>query len=114
MKVGRLRHRLRLERRIDVEGDDGEIEPGYRLIAEVWGSIEPMSGREFFAAQQVNAEASVRIVIRWREGVEATSRVVNGSDLYDVVAPLADPVINRRWLTLLCKRRESEGWRSGQ
>lgn len=129
MKVGKLRHRVRLQRQVDHEDSSGEIVRMWEDIdladssgdGKVAAAIEPLSGREYVAAQQVNAEASVRITIRWRPNIEATTRVVHealpGSpgltDVYDVIAPLADPVINRRWITLLCTRRVAEGYRSG-
>lgn len=123
MKVGRLRHRLQLQKQVDFEDSSGEIVRDYEDLAdgEVWGSIEPMSGREFVAAQQINSEITTRIVIRWRKGIEATTRVTHeldydsppGLEVYDVVAPLEDPIVNRRWITLLCIKRASEGFRSG-
>jgi SPP1 family predicted phage head-tail adaptor len=121
MKVGRLRHRLQLQRRVDGDGDDGEVVPAYKSIAEVLGSVEPLSGREYLAAQQIQADTSHRITIRWRDDIEAATRIrrsvtVSGRrrwEVYDVVAPLADPIINRRWISLMCVKRESEGWRSG-
>lgn len=122
MKVGRLRHRLILQRRADVENDEGEIVPSYELLANVNGDIEPVSGRELFAGQQVAAEITTRIIIRWRRDVDATVRVLHrinyGNspaqyDVYDVAAALEDPVILRRWITLHCTKRGALGFRSG-
>lgn len=123
MKVGRLRHRLILQRRADTQVE-GEVVPGYEVLADdEWGSIEDVSGREFFAAQQVAAEITTRIVIRWRADVDATVRVLHQNndgdspatyDVYDIVAVLRDPVIGRRWLTLHCTRRGAVGFRSGE
>lgn len=124
MKVGRLRHRLQLQKQVDFEDSSGEMVRGYEDLAdgEVWGSIEPLSGREYVAAQQIQADITTRIVIRWRRGIEATNRILHtldynsppGLEVYDVVAPLADPIVNRRWITLLCIHRIAEGFRSGQ
>jgi SPP1 family predicted phage head-tail adaptor len=121
VKVGRLRHRLVLQSMQDLDVD-GEVVPSWTDLAEVWGSVEAMSGREYFAAQQVNSDVTTRIVVRWRTGVEAAGRVLHqvsadsppAYDVYDIVAPLADPVITRRWITLLCVKRASEGFRSGE
>lgn len=122
MKVGKLRHRVILQRRADVENADGEVVPTWTDLAEVWGSLEPVSGREYFAAQQVNAEVTTRILVRWITGVEAAGRVLHQTnqsnspaeyDVYDIVSALEDPVIGKRWITLLCVRRVAEGFRSG-
>lgn len=123
MKVGKLRHRIVLQQRADAENAQGEVVPTWTDLAEVWGSIEPVSGREYFAAQQVNAEITARIVIRHRPGVNAAGRVLHQTnqsdspaeyDVYDVVTALEDPVIGKRWITLLCVRRMAEGFRSGR
>lgn len=122
MKVGRLRHRIILQQRSDAENAEGEVVPGWTDLAEVWGSIEPVSGREYFAAQQVNAEVTTRIVIRHLTGVNAAGRVLHQTnpgnspatyDTYDIISALEDPVIGKRWITLLCVRRMSEGFRRG-
>ncbi|TGE33172.1 phage head closure protein [Desulfosporosinus sp. Sb-LF] len=36
------------------------------FLSGIWASIEPLSGREYYAAQQVNAEITHRIKIRYR------------------------------------------------
>lgn len=122
MKVGKLRHRIILQQRADAENANGEVIPTWTDLAEVWGSIEPVSGREYFAAQQVNAEITARIVIRYMAGVNAAGRLlhqINQSDspaeydVYDIVSALEDPVVLKRWITLLCVRRGAQGFRSG-
>lgn len=121
MKVGRLRHYVTLQRRQD-QVVNGEVVLAWVDLANVWAGIEPLSGREFFAAQQINSDATVRIQIRWRDDVDSTTRVKHQIthdsparfDYYDVSAVLADPVITRRWLTLVCVKRDSESFRSGE
>lgn len=122
MKVGRLRHRIILQRRQDVVVS-GEVVPAWEDIAPIWASITPLSGREFFAAQQVAADVTTSILIRWRADVEAAGRILHQTnqsnspaeyDVYDIVAPLPDPVIGKRWITMLCTKRASEGFRSGE
>lgn len=121
MKPGQMRHRVVLQSRGDTELPSGEIVAGYTDLAEVWARIRPLSSREFFAAQQVSSEATTEITIRWREGVETAGRVLYtrpGTSppevtVYDIVSALADPIVNRRWITLLCVNRTAEGFRSG-
>jgi len=123
MKVGRLRHRITLQHRADIETPEGEVVPSWADTADVWGSIEPMSGREYFAAQQVNSEVTARILIRWRAGIESAGRVLHQTnqsnspaeyDVYDIISALTDPVIGKRWITLLVVKRASQGFRSGE
>lgn len=120
MQAGRLRHRVTLQRRADTQSTSGEVVPGYEDILTVWASIEPLSGREMFAAQQVQSEVNTRIRIRWRPEIDSTVRVVNaltatrkGSDFYDVLSASEDAQSGRQHWTLFCVRRIAEGWRRG-
>jgi len=120
VKLGSMRHRILLQRRVDHVNADGETMIAYADVATVWGEVSPLSGREYITAKQVAAEVTTRIRIRHRHGIDATWRAIVQTqfsspaafDVYDVVAPLADPVVNTRWLTLLCVRRDAEGYRS--
>ena len=119
MQAGNLRHRAALDRRQDVQNAYGEVVPGYIEFARVWCGIRPLSGREYFAAQQVQAEAMYEITMRYRPGLNETNRVrvlvtaaKLGEEVYDVVDVAEDAHSGRQWLTLRCSRRRAEGWRT--
>jgi len=108
LRAGRLRHRLVLQSKTytdDAYGSDSIV--GWTTEATVWGAIEPLSGRELFAQEQIQAEAQVRIVIRYRGSIDTTWRITNGGLYYDIVS-----IINHdtrdRMLTILCRQGVSE------
>ena len=107
MRAGRLRHRLVLQSKTYTRDSYGGAIVGWTTEATVWGAIEPLSGRELFAQQQVQPEAQVRIVLRYYSGLDTTWRVTNGGLYYDIVE-----VINRdmrnEMLTLLCRQGVSQ------
>lgn len=112
MKAGRLNRHVMLQRRVESQNDMGEVTWVWEDVCAMWAEIAPMSGREFFAAQQVQAEASHNITIRWRPGVTAEMRVIEVCEptiAYDIVAPLANA--RRTEIVLKCKTREADGWR---
>lgn len=117
----RLRHVVTLQKRSETLDDAGESSAFVDFLTGVRVSIEPLSGREYVAAQQVQAEISTRIQARWREGLDETQRIlhVRGSDspapvdVYDIAAVLPDPDSGRHWVTFLCIKRISEGFRRG-
>lgn len=120
MRAGQLRHRLTLQRRADTQSNSGEVVPGYETLDTVWGNIKPLAGREFFAAQQVQAEVTTEILIRWRPGINSTIRIRHrpnaregDDDTYDVLAVAEDNVSGVRQLRLMCVKRDAEGWRRG-
>jgi SPP1 family predicted phage head-tail adaptor len=116
MRAGRLRHRVELQARHEAQNSTGEIIATYVTTATVWASIEPINGREFFAAAQVQSDVTTKIRIRYRDGLTPKMRVryVTGLgspslvELYDIEAVIH--VGNRlREIQLLCRKRDAEG-----
>ena len=107
MRAGRLRHRLILQSKTYTRDSYGAAIVTWNTEGTRWGAIEPLSGRELFAQQQVQSEAQVRIMLRYYSGLDTTWRVSHGGLAYDIVE-----VINRdlrnEMLTLLCRQGVSE------
>lgn len=107
MDVGKLRHQIDLYGWTQTQDEDtGVITEGYAAVATgVWASVEPMSTREYIASQATQAQATTRVVIRYREGVLPTMRVLHRGTFYDLAGPpLPDKHSGLEWLTLLCKQ----------
>jgi SPP1 family predicted phage head-tail adaptor len=75
-------------------------------LAEVWAAMEPLTGREFWAQQQVQSEITVRIRVRYRSDVLAGMRVVYNEAIY-MIRNVIDPLEKHEELHLMC----SEGVR---
>ena len=68
-----------------------------------WCAVEPLTGREFYGAQQLNAEATTRITFTWRDGVTAKNhRVIVGGQTFDILSAINLEMRNRD-LQLMCK-----------
>lgn len=101
MRTGKLRHRITLQRPgLSQDPVSGEMLPGWQDVAPVWASIEPLSAREFIAAQAGQSEVSARIVIRHRTDVDATMRALYRGKVYNIHGVLADPKSGLEYLTL--------------
>ena len=72
MNSGKLRHRLTIQTKTQTGDGYGEGSAALATLATVWGSIEPVRGTEFLNAQQVNAEVSHQIVLRYRSDLTVT------------------------------------------
>lgn len=104
MKAGRLDQRVTIQRRTEEVDDWGQPLPSaWADHASVWAAVEPLSGREFIAAQAAMSETTARITMRWIPGIDSGMRVIHGADTYGI-----DTVIHlksaRRELQLMCKR----------
>lgn len=104
MIAGQLRHRVNIQRQVETQNAYGEPEVSWsNVVTDIWASIEPLRGKEFFAAKQFNAEIEARIRMRYRSDVTAKMRILHGSNEYYI-----DSVINvgerDRELQLMCTR----------
>jgi len=71
-------------------------------------SIVPLSGKEFIAAQSVQAGISTRVTIRKRDGLKPAMRIVHNGTFYNILAILPDPTLERH-LTILCDSGFNDG-----
>jgi len=75
----RLRHRVTIQTPVETQNTYGEAETRWQNLATaVWADIEPLRGREYFAAKQINAEVEARIKIRYRNDMTAKMKLVHG------------------------------------
>ncbi|OJX04580.1 MAG: head-tail adaptor protein [Burkholderiales bacterium 70-64] len=101
MSAGRLRHRVTIQRRIETRDPiTGATSYGWADVATLWGAVEPLSAREFIAAQAAHSQVSARITIRFRDDITAAMRVLHGATAYDIEGVIPDARSGREWLTL--------------
>lgn len=98
---GDLRHKVQLQKNlVSQDPDTGEIVSNWTTVAEVLAQIVPMSSREFLAAGAEQSELRGRIVIRWRDGVDASMRVLHRGLYYAIHGVMNDAVSGREHITL--------------
>jgi SPP1 family predicted phage head-tail adaptor len=115
MHAGKLRHRVLIEELVaqtDTADDviqneaTGEVDRVWTPIAEVWAAIEPLSAREFLAAQAVQSKVTTRITIRYR-AISPTMRLVHmrrgaRDTIYNIEGVLPDKESGLEFITLPC------------
>lgn len=110
MRAGKLRHRVTIEQPGQAQDPTtGEMIPGWQAVATVWASIEPLSVRDFMAAQAAQSEVSARITIRHREGLDPTMRITHRGKAYKIEGLLPDDRSGRQWLTIPVSEGVSDG-----
>lgn len=110
MRAGKLRHRVTLQARsMTQDPNTGAMVEGWADTDTVWASVEPLSVREFIAAQSSQSEVSARIVIRYRSGIDATMRILHRDKIYNIEGVLADPKTGLEYLTLPCSAGVDNG-----
>lgn len=110
MRTGKLRHRVVIQSMEQTQDPaTGEMLAKWVDVATVWASIEPLSAREFIAAQSAQSTVSARIVIRFREGINSTMRLLHGSRVYNIEGVLPDPKSGREYFTLPVSQGVNDG-----
>jgi SPP1 family predicted phage head-tail adaptor len=75
------------------------------VFATVWASVEALSGRELYSAQQKVSEVTHLITIRWLAGVKARMNVWFDDRQFQIQA-VENPDERRHFLRLLCIERD--------
>ena len=107
LRAGRLRHRLRLQKKTESRSSTGAVTAIWTTDSTVWGSIEPLSGREFIAAGGTQNEADVRIIIRYHATITDDWRVWNDSKAYTILAVVNEDERDRM-MELRCSQGVAE------
>jgi len=106
MKAGKLRHRIELQSNAPTQDSYGEPIASWTTDDTVWASIEPLSGRELLRAQEVHAEVTTRIRVRYPGALGASTltaddRIKHGARIFEIAAVI-NPDERDRELELLC------------
>ena len=97
----KLRHFVTIQEATETANSYGEIERTWATFKKRWANIRPLSGRERWAAQQVQANLSHEVLIRYTKDVTPKMRISYNSRTFEI-----GTVINvderGAWMRLLC------------
>jgi SPP1 family predicted phage head-tail adaptor len=86
LDASRMTERITLQERTGGVDVLGQAQESWSTVAEVWAQAQPLRGREYFSAGQMQAAVDVRFRIRFRDDVLPTWRVLWRSQPHDVVS----------------------------
>jgi len=102
--IGNLRHRVTIQKPVITHDNIGQEVESWQEVAIVWASIEPLSGKEYFNAQQVNSEISTKVCIRYMAGITSKMRIVFKTHIYNILSVINFEERNI-YLQLLCSEK---------
>lgn len=102
MRAGGLDRQVVIQTATETQGATGEPAVTWGTFATIWASRRDTLGRERVMAGAETAMADAVFRIRYLSGVTAKMRLVEGSDVWDIVA-LAE-LGRREGLDLTCTR----------
>jgi SPP1 family predicted phage head-tail adaptor len=86
------------------QNSQGDDTTPWVTLKEVWASIQPTIGSEFFGADVRLSEATHVIGMRYRSGITTKMRVTRNGRIFDIKF-VKDPDERHRELQLLCTER---------
>ncbi len=75
MKIGDMRHRVTFQEEMKTPDGHKGFTVTWIYFKEVWGSVTPLSSRERFFSQQIKAEVTHRVEVRYLEGITEAMRI---------------------------------------
>lgn len=104
MTAGQLRHKVTVQQFAigSPQADQyGTPQGEWSSYAHVWAEITPLTGREYWDAQQVNPEISLRVRIRYLQGITPKMRILFGTRVIEIEA-IVNEDQRGRYMRLLC------------
>jgi SPP1 family predicted phage head-tail adaptor len=84
MRAGALDRRVTIQRKTVIQDPYGEEIETWTDLATVSAQVTQQSGREFLAAETVQAVVRVLFRLRWIADIQATDRVIYGGRSHDI------------------------------
>ena len=107
MNIGKLRHRITLQRLTKARNDFGEVEESWRDLARLWAEVKPVSGNETFTSKQFAAITSHEVWLRFRNDIKASDRIMDHRGNHLDIKAILDIGGRGCTLKLLCQQVDS-------
>lgn len=101
LPAGKFDQRVTIQSKDVTRNSIGEEVVTWVAVAEVWARVEPIRGREWFAAAQMQDSTDHRVTIRYRSGITREMRVLWRGEPLDIVSVI-DVNARRENLELMC------------
>ena len=111
MNIGKLRHRIEIQSYTTVR-EGGQNVKTWSTRETLWAWVRPMSGREKMNAQQVAAEITHKILIRYYDSLAPTNRIKFGGRYFDINF-IADYDEKNEFMEIMCTEKIGEVYKVG-
>lgn len=102
MEIGKLNRRVEILKFIKTRDAYGGVDGDWRAVDRVWAHIEPVNGTEYFGAQQVTAETTTKIKVRFNPRLTTLHRIRYGDKVYEIIG-IGDAKTEHQEMILNCK-----------
>ncbi len=105
MDAGKLRHTITIEQAIPASVPDnyGQYPMTWMTVITLRASINPITGREYYAAGSAQSEAEIKFVTRYVSTIKDGMRVYWNNEPYTIISAVNVDARNRELLILAKK-----------
>ena len=103
-----LRNKITIQKQQTIRDDTGGYSITWVDIAKVWANVNESRGVEFIENNQVKAESTAKITIRYRNDINETMRILYRGREYLIIAPPVNVNQLDRELILYCDGRNND------
>lgn len=86
MGIGELKHRITFQKLTTSINENGFETEGFIEFKTVWASISNLSGREYFAAAEVQKERTIKFKMRAIFDIDETMRIAFQGKHYNITS----------------------------
>lgn len=79
-----MRHRIFFQEAVTTDDGYGGKVKTWTTCGEAWAKVEPLSGREYFFAHQIQVEVTHRITTRFRRDIREDMRINIGDRILEI------------------------------
>lgn len=108
INAGELNKLVTLQVPEQIRDSYGEEIITWQNVTTLWAKIQPLTGRELYAAQQLHAESKVKIIIRYRSDMDTTKRLFYGNRYFYILS-CHNTMESNEELVLLCREADYNG-----
>lgn len=107
MRAGKMPHRIKIQADTPTRDVLGAETSAWATIAggNCWARIEPLSGQERWVAQQVNAESTLKVTMRYDSALTEQHRILFGSRVLQINAISNTDEMNKE-LVVMCSEEK--------
>lgn len=103
---GKMRHRITFQSFVGEQDDYGDPlqadDDNWENKVTLWAAIDPISGREFYAAEQSQSQVSHKIRCRYHSGLTTAMRIKYGKRIFQIISVI-DWEERHESLLIMCK-----------
>ena len=101
MNIGKLNKRLSFMKLMDVTDDMGQSKKKLGQICEVWGSLYPVRGTEFYEIQNIQSKITHKCYIRYRADIDSNCLIEYQGKQYSIQSVI-DVDLSHKMLEIMC------------